>query len=68
MINSRDVQAIYNLPEKVKFCNKCTISNQRPRITFDKMGVCSACSYKKFKRKNIDWQLRETELLKLCDK
>ena len=24
------------LPEEVRFCNKCVISNQRPRISFDK--------------------------------
>jgi len=67
MINSRDVQAIYNLPEKVKFCNKCTISNQRPRIVFDKNGICSACNFSEHK-KTIDWDLRTQELSELCDK
>jgi len=59
---------LYNLPEKVKFCKKCTISNQRPRITFDANGVCSACNYNEFKRNNIDWKIREAELHTLCEK
>lgn len=38
----RDLIKQYNLPPQVKFCKKCTVSNQRPRIGFDKHGVCSA--------------------------
>jgi len=56
----------YNLPEKVEFCTKCTMSNQRPRITF-KDGVCSACQYADYK-KTVDWQARELELIALCNK
>ena len=44
------------------------MSNQRPRITFDKHGVCSACNYADYKRTKIDWVLRERELLELCSK
>lgn len=62
-----DTIRLYNLPEKVKFCKKCTISNQRPRITFDNNGVCSACNYAEYKRKKIDWNIREQEFLKLLD-
>ena len=58
----------YNLPKEVKFCKKCVISNQRPRITFDENGVCSACNFSDYKKNNIDWELREKELLKLCNK
>jgi N-acetyl sugar amidotransferase len=67
MIEKRDVQAMYNLPTEVKFCKKCTISNQRPRISFDDEGICSACDFSEHK-KTIDWQLREKELEDLCDK
>ena len=49
------VENFYNLPTKVKFCKKCTVSNQRPRITFDKNGVCSACNFAKEKKK-FDWK------------
>ncbi len=67
MIERRDVQAMYNLPTKIKFCKKCTMSNQRPRITFDENGACSACNFAEHK-KTIDWKLREKELHELCDK
>ena len=53
--------------KQVKFCKKCVISNQRPRIEFDKNGVCSACNYKE-RKKTIDWVQREKELRELCDK
>lgn len=63
-----DVRSEYNLPEKVKFCNKCVISNQRPRIVFDEEGVCNACRYWERKDKVIDWKEREKQLLELCDR
>jgi len=66
IIDNKDVKSLYNLPTEVKFCNKCTISNQRPRISFDDNGVCSACNYADFK-KNIEWNRREQELVKLLD-
>ena len=68
MIKKKDVKKIYNLPDEIIFCNTCTISNQRPRISFDEAGICSACNYKKYKKNKIDWKLREKELLKLCEK
>ena len=57
----------YHLPLYVQYCKRCTMSNQRPRITFDQEGICSACHYSDFK-KTIDWQARELELQALCDK
>ncbi len=63
----RAIQKLYNLPEKVVFCKKCTMSNQRPRITFDAEGVCSACNYAVFKH-TLDWEKREDELSALCDR
>lgn len=64
----RDLIKQYNLPKEVCFCKKCTISNQRPRITFDENGVCSACNYAEYKRTKVDWQQREAELIELCNK
>lgn len=64
----RDLIKQYNLPSEVKFCKKCTISNQRPRITFDEHGVCSACNYAEYKRTKVDWSAREAELIELCNK
>lgn len=64
----RDIIKLYNLPRKVKFCKKCTMSNQRPRITFDERGICSACNFAEFKRTGVDWRAREIELVDLCDR
>lgn len=66
-MEKKDVIGKYNLPTRVEFCKECTISNQRPRITFDERGVCSACNYAKYKHKEIDWEKREQELIELCD-
>lgn len=76
-------EAYYGLPEEVKFCTKCTVSNQRPSsvvefknkpsdkkptIEFDAEGVCSACRFQEIKETKIDWQQREKQLIELCDK
>ena len=66
-MEKRDVIAKYNLPTEIKFCRKCTISNQRPRIAFDANGVCSACNFAEHK-KTIDWQQRDRELVELCNR
>lgn len=63
-----DVDAKYKLPSPVTYCKKCVISNQRPRITFDDEGVCSACRYWEKKKSAIDWSMRERELKELCDR
>ena len=63
-----NIKEFYNLPEKVIHCTKCTVSNQRPRITFDKNNVCSACNFAEKKHKFTDWQTREKELIDLLDR
>lgn len=55
-------------PKEIKFCKKCVVSNQRPRIIFDDNGVCSACNYAYKKHHVIDWQERENKLCELLDK
>ncbi len=72
----------YGLPQKVEFCRKCVISNQRPNsaveyqhtrkstkktIHFDTDGVCDACRVAEEKNQ-IDWQEREQSLRALCNK
>lgn len=72
----------YGLPEEVKFCKKCVMSNQRPAsavefkhtkdskkvtMNFDSEGICDACRHAEHKDR-IDWKSREEELLKLLDK
>lgn len=46
--------------ESVEFCRKCTLSNQRPRVTFIE-GTCSACVFSEVKGQT-DWDSREEEL------
>ncbi len=58
---------IPNLPKEVKFCKRCVMSNQRPRIIFDKDGVCSACRNTENYKNKIDWNQREEELIQLLD-
>ncbi|NOR57100.1 MAG: N-acetyl sugar amidotransferase [Sulfurimonas sp.] len=67
-MENKNTQERYNLPSEVKYCTKCTVSNQRPRITFDENGICSACQFQEYKKNKIDWELREKELKELCDK
>jgi hypothetical protein len=55
------------LPKEIKFCNRCVVSNQRPRIVFDAEGVCGACRYAEIK-KSINWGERKQMLRELCDR
>jgi N-acetyl sugar amidotransferase len=56
-----------NIPKEVKWCRKCVISNQRPRVIFDEDGVCSGCHNNSYKNDSVDWQKRESELIDLLD-
>lgn len=62
----------YNLdpqktPDRVVQCTRCVVTNQRPRITFDAEGVCSACRF--WERKaETNWAARERELRDLLDR
>ena len=74
--------ALYGLPEKVIFCKRCVISNQRPNSTvefrhttgskkatihLDAEGICDACRVAESKAA-IDWSEREAALGALLDK
>lgn len=76
------LETYYGLPEEVKFCKRCVISNQRPAsavefkhkidskkttMNLDAEGICDACRMSDIKDA-IDWKKREDELLKLLDK
>ena len=67
-VRKKDVMGQYKLPSEVHYCKSCTVSNQRPRITFDANGVCSACNYAIYKREKVNWEQRDRELRELCDK
>lgn len=59
---------IPNLPREVKFCKKCVMSNQRPRIQFDENGICGGCNNHEFFKEAIDWDAREKQLIELLDR
>jgi N-acetyl sugar amidotransferase len=76
------LEAYYGLPQEVKFCKKCVMSNQRPasaiefkhtkaskKITLNigEDGICDACHHAEEKEK-INWKKREEELIELLDK
>lgn len=63
-----EIDTLYQLPTEVKFCGKCVMSNQRPRIVFDETGVCYACRFAEYKRDVIDWNAREKELRDLLNR
>ena len=79
----KNLDQYYGLPSKVEYCKKCVITNQRPNsaveynhtistkkktIHFDEKGICDACNFANKKNNEIDWQLREKELIELCNK
>ncbi len=74
---------MYGLPEVVRFCRLCVISNQRPSstvefthklsdnkktISFDEDGICDACRFNIQKHTVIDWDQRERDLETLLEK
>lgn len=82
MTTNKSLEAYYGLPQEVRFCKKCVMSNQRPASTvefkhtkdskkvtmnFDSNGICDACRTAEIKE-NIDWGMREEELVKLLGK
>ncbi|MDC0059783.1 N-acetyl sugar amidotransferase [Pelagibacteraceae bacterium] len=73
---------LFGLPEKVTFCKKCIMSNQKPNstiefknsvnekketINFDDKGICDACNFS-VEKKKIDWIDRNKKLEEICDK
>lgn len=51
----------------MKFCKKCVMPDTRPRLTYNKEGVCAACEWSEIKKHEIDWEGRREEFKKLCD-
>lgn len=56
------------LPQEVRFCTRCVVSNQRPLIKFDDAGVCNACRFAEKKYATVDWAARERTLQRLLDR
>jgi len=81
-MSEEKLEARYGMPEKVVFCRKCVISNQRPSssvefkhvldsrhstINIGEDGICDACKFAE-KKEQINWKEKEKELLELLDK
>lgn len=49
------------------WCNNCLNTSTRPRITFDKRGICNACQWSEEKKK-IDWKKRQEIFKKIIKK
>jgi N-acetyl sugar amidotransferase len=50
---------------KIMFwCKNCLNTSTRPRITFDKNGICNACQWA-IEKKKINWKKRQSEFFKL---
>lgn len=79
---SEKLEAYYGLPEQVVFCKRCVMSNQRPAsypefkhkpdrkaptLNIGEDGICDACRFAE-RKEQIDWEVRERELVKLLDK
>jgi len=77
-------EAYFNLPEEIRFCRLCVMSNQRPcsipefthtrerkgarYLQIDDDNVCDACKHNMQKGGVIDWKKREEELWELLEK
>ncbi len=72
----------YGLPLEIKYCKKCTRSNQRPAVTQEYLqtekkkkqfveiekDICGGCEFNYLKNNKINWKAREEELEELCNK
>jgi N-acetyl sugar amidotransferase len=76
------MKVLHNLPEKIIYCKRCVMSNQRPATspefkkkttsdtptsTFGDDGICDACRFNEMKR-SFDWKSRRQQLQDLCDR
>ena len=62
-----DFDNLYSLPKEIKYCKRCVISNQRPRLNINKDGICNACNFWYKKENIIDWDKRANIFRELCD-
>jgi N-acetyl sugar amidotransferase len=81
--NEMNPKTKFGLPQKVVFCKKCVMSNQRPNseqeyahtiktvkksLNISPDGICDACRFAESKKKTINWEERDRELRDLCDR
>ena len=76
----KKLEAYFGLPVQVKFCTKCTYSNQRPvaavefknkdlkeAVILDERGVCAGCIEHENKWELYDYEARQKELEIILD-
>lgn len=51
----------------MKYCTECLLPSTKPDLSFDNLGVCSACTAYK-SRKEVDWENRKNEFHELVKK
>ncbi len=51
----------------MKICKKCIMLDTRPRLQFNKNGICAACEWSDIKKNYINWEERYKELEDLCN-
>ncbi|MBF0595727.1 MAG: N-acetyl sugar amidotransferase [Candidatus Omnitrophica bacterium] len=64
---SHGAQRIAEGSRKIVCCKKCLMPNSRPRVVFNEEGVCNACTYAEEKWKNVNWDFRREEFLRLIE-
>lgn len=55
------------MSDKIFLCKKCLTLSTRPRVVYNKDGVCNACVWVE-KKKTIDWDKRSDILMEYCDR
>lgn len=50
----------------IRYCRRCVMPETKPDLHIDPEGVCSACRYFE-SRKEVDWDARRKELLRILD-
>ena len=45
----------------IKYCSKCLFPETKPDLSFNEVGICSACIAAEEKNRGIDWAQREKE-------
>ena len=52
----------------MKYCTKCVTPDTRPRLEFDESGTCNACLWHQKKQTEINWEAKQDELARICDR
>ncbi len=51
----------------ITYCKKCLMPSTRPRIQFNNLGICNACTWAE-EKPDVDWSERREVLIRLCNK